>query len=87
VHPDVVRQRFNRLAARRGLPDIRLHDVRRLPVGHQLLLLCVTHSLAQRIDEGHGDLVVLERMFAESSPNPGWPPANGSAWCPMHPSR
>jgi integrase len=28
VHPDVLRQRFNRLAARLGLPAIRLHDLR-----------------------------------------------------------
>jgi integrase len=28
VHPDVVRQRFNRLSARCGLPHIRLHDMR-----------------------------------------------------------
>jgi integrase len=30
VHPDVIRQRFSRLAARCGLPHIRLHDVRQL---------------------------------------------------------
>jgi integrase len=28
VHPDVIRQRFNRLSARCGLPHIRLHDMR-----------------------------------------------------------
>ena len=28
VHPDVLRQRFNRLSARCGLPHIRLHDLR-----------------------------------------------------------
>jgi integrase len=28
VHPDVIRQRFNRLALRCGLPHIRLHDMR-----------------------------------------------------------
>lgn len=28
IHPDVVRQRFNRMAAACGLPRIRLHDVR-----------------------------------------------------------
>ena len=28
VHPDVIRQRFNRLAQRCGLPHIRLHDIR-----------------------------------------------------------
>jgi integrase len=28
VHPDVIRQRFNRLAARCQLPRIRLHDLR-----------------------------------------------------------
>ena len=28
VHPDVIRQRFSRLAARCGLPHIRLHDMR-----------------------------------------------------------
>jgi len=28
VHPDVIRQRFNRLAARCGLPPIRLYDMR-----------------------------------------------------------
>lgn len=28
IHPDVVRQRFNRLSAACGLPHIRLHDVR-----------------------------------------------------------
>jgi integrase len=28
VHPDVLRQRFNRLAGRLGLPAIRLHDLR-----------------------------------------------------------
>ena len=28
VHPDVTRQRFNRLALRCGLPHIRLHDMR-----------------------------------------------------------
>ncbi|MCW2744044.1 MAG: Tyrosine recombinase XerC-like [Mycobacterium sp.] len=28
VHPDVLRQRFNRLATRLGLPAIRLHDLR-----------------------------------------------------------
>jgi integrase len=28
VHPDVVRQRFNRLSVRCGLPHIRLHDMR-----------------------------------------------------------
>jgi integrase len=28
VHPDVIRQRFNRLSARVGLPHIRLHDMR-----------------------------------------------------------
>lgn len=27
VHPDVIRQRFNRLSARCGLPHIRLHDM------------------------------------------------------------
>jgi len=28
VHPDVIRQRFNRAVARLGLPRIRLHDMR-----------------------------------------------------------
>jgi integrase len=28
VHPDVIRQRFNRLSLRFGLPHIRLHDMR-----------------------------------------------------------
>lgn len=28
IHPDVVRQRFERMAARYGLPRIRLHDIR-----------------------------------------------------------
>lgn len=28
VHPDIIRQRFDRLACRCGLPHIRLHDVR-----------------------------------------------------------
>jgi integrase len=28
IHPDVIRQRFNRLAAGCGLPRIRLHDIR-----------------------------------------------------------
>ena len=28
VHPDVIRQRFNRLSIRCGLPHIRLHDMR-----------------------------------------------------------
>jgi len=28
VHPDVIRQRFNRLSDRAGLPHIRLHDMR-----------------------------------------------------------
>ena len=28
VHPDVIRQRFNRAVAKAGLPPIRLHDVR-----------------------------------------------------------
>jgi integrase len=28
VHPDVIRQRFNRLSMRCGLPHIRLHDMR-----------------------------------------------------------
>jgi integrase len=28
VHPDVIRQRFNRLSIRCGLPRIRLHDMR-----------------------------------------------------------
>jgi integrase len=28
VHPDVIRQRFNRLSQRCGLPHIRLHDMR-----------------------------------------------------------
>src|SRR5262249_57111596 len=28
VHPDVIRQRFNRMSQRCGLPHIRLHDMR-----------------------------------------------------------
>ena len=53
IHPDVIRQRFNRLAARCGLPHIRLHDIR--------------HSYATAALKAHVNPKIVSQRLGHSS--------------------
>jgi len=66
VHPDVIRQRFNRLSARCGLPHIRLHDMRHSYATAALKAGVHLKIVSARL--GHSDEAFTSRVYQHALP-------------------
>ncbi|MFC0526268.1 tyrosine-type recombinase/integrase [Phytohabitans kaempferiae] len=66
VHPDVIRQRFNRLSARCGLPHIRLHDIRHSYATASLKASVNPKIVSQRL--GHASVGFTLSVYSHALP-------------------
>jgi integrase len=66
VHPDVLRQRFNRLSQRCGLPHIRLHDIRHSYATAALKAGVNPKIVSQRL--GHASVAFTLTVYSHALP-------------------
>lgn len=67
IHPDVVRQRFNRMSAACGLPHIRLHDVRHSYATASLRAGVHPKVVSERL--GHASVAFTLSVYTASVPS------------------
>ncbi|WP_433562658.1 site-specific integrase [Nocardia sp. CA-151230] len=66
VHPDSIRERFKRLAARAGLPEIRFYDLRHTYITASLMAGVSPKVVSQRA--GHADVAFTMKTYQHVLP-------------------